>query len=114
MPGNTNTSARVTLTVAPFHIPPVESVLVVGRRAPIGAKAMTKAFDEMLPNTFERVEVDSPLIEALIVRRSHLKRLPEQRLVDLVLRHAERLMEDSEMLQVKLEIEVVANEEFAL
>jgi hypothetical protein len=107
-------AARVTLTVARFHIPPVESVLVVGTRAPIGARAMEKAFEEMMPNTFLRIEVGGPTVEALIVRRSHLKRIPEEKLIGLVLRHAEDLMEDSEMLQVGLNIEVVANEEILL
>jgi hypothetical protein len=93
-----------------FRLPPVESALAVGRNAPIGAKAMTKAFEEMLPGEFRTVAVDHATIEAIIVRVAHLRRVPQDKLIRTLVRHAEQLMSDTEMLHFDIRVEVVVHE----
>ena len=104
----------LTITLSRFHLPPVESALVVGRKAPIGANAMAKALEEMLPNQFRKVTVEHPDIEAVLIRNAHLQRIPEDRLVAMVLKHAERFMGDSEMLHLDIGIQVQVAESIEL
>lgn len=96
----------VNMRLNRFDLPPVESALIVGRKAPIGSRAMSKALEEMLPGIFLRVDVEHPLVEAVIVRRAHLRRVPQTTLVDLVLREAEGVIDETEMLHVALSLTI--------
>jgi hypothetical protein len=104
--GPRGTRIDLRLRMSRFHVPPVQSALAVGKRAPIGTNAMLKALGEILPGTFERIDVEHPTIEALIVRTAHLQRVPRDKLAALVLKHAQGFMSDSEMLHLDMEIEV--------
>lgn len=94
-----------------FHLPPVESALVIGRRAGIGPQAMSKALAEMFPGAFTLIAVDHPVVEAVVVRTSHLRTVPEERLVPIVLARCESMMDESDMLHVTLNITVRSVEE---
>lgn len=105
---------HLTMEITRFRLPPVESALVIGKRAGIGPKAMQKALSEMMPEVFVLVEVEHPTIEALLVRAAHLRRVPQDRLVPLILRNCENLMDDTDMLHFELEIRVRTTEEIEL
>ena len=105
---------HLTMEITRFRLPPVESALAIGKRAGIGPLAMEKALAEMLPGAFALLPVEHPVIEALLVRRAHLRRIPEEKLVPLILRHCESLMDDSDMLHFELEVRVRTIEEIEL
>lgn len=96
----------LTMEITRFHLPPVESALVVGKRAGIGPKAMQKALAELMPGAFELVAVDHDVIEAVIVRTSHLRHVPEDKLIPLIVRNCENLMDDTDMMHFELDIRV--------
>lgn len=105
-------SARVDLQfrLSRFNLPPVQSALVIGRHAPIGSTAMSKALDEMMPGAFRRFDVEHAVVESVIVRDAHLRRVPSERLIPLIVRHAEQFMTDADMLHVDIGIEVHVSE----
>src|SRR5437868_13114559 len=105
---------NVSLRMTRFELPPVESALVVGRRAPIGSNALEKALAELMPGTFRRIEVEHPVIEAVIIRESHSRRISEDRLVRLLIRHAEGMMDETEAFRVTAELVISSSEEFEL
>lgn len=102
---------HLTMEISHFHLPPVESALVVGKRAGIGPRAMEKALAEILPETFQLIEVEDPIVEAIIVRRNHLRLVPEEKLIELILRNAAGQMEETEMLHFEIDVRVRATEE---
>jgi hypothetical protein len=104
--------ARIDLNfrLSRFRLPPVESALAVGRRALIGSHAMAKALEEMLPGAFCKIDVEHPVVEAIILRKVHLARVPQDQLVPLLLRHAERFMVDSDTLHFDIALEVSVSE----
>jgi len=108
--------ARIDLQIRlkRFHLPPVQSALVMGRRAVIGSRAMAKALNEMLPGAFERFEVEHTIIEAVIIREAHLRRVPSPRLIPLLVKHAEQFMADTDTLHLDIDIEVNLTESFEL
>lgn len=106
---------HIDVRIARFALPPVESALVVGRAAPIGSVAMQKALEEMMPGAFERLEVaGEDAVEAIIVRSSHLKRIPKERLIAFLLDNVRGMIDPSEMLRVSLEVEVATKAELEL
>lgn len=102
---------ELSLRMQRFHLPPVESALVIGKRAGIGPKAMSKALAEMVPGAFTLIEVDHPVAEAVIVRNVHLRTVPADRLVAILLARCEPIMDESDMLHVRLDVVVKAFEE---
>lgn len=109
-------TARIDLKVRlkRFHLPPVQSALAIGRRAGIGSKAMTKALDEMMPGAFQRFELEHPVIEALIIRDAHLRRIPSEKLIPVLTRYAEAYMSEVDTLHFDLDIEVLISESIEL
>ena len=107
---------RISLTVEleHFRIPPVHSALVLGRNAPIGPNAMQKALHEMMPEGFERIDVEHQTIQSLFVRQSHLRIVPREKLVEILMSHAEGILDVGEMLHVTIDLSIKASEEFEL
>lgn len=101
------------LRLSAFHLPPVRSALVVGKRSSIGPNALEKALQEMMPGSFRRVDVEHDVIQSLLVNEVHLRRLPEDELVALVIRHAEGIIDASETLHVEIEIELHVREDLS-
>ena len=97
-----------------FELPPVQSALVVGRRSPFGSKSLEKALAEIMPATFRRIEVEHPVIEAVIVRESHLRRISEEKLVGMLVRHAEDMMDETEALRVTADLVISSSEDIEL
>lgn len=102
------------IRISRFNLPPVQSALVVGKRAGIGSRAIAKALDEMMPHQFERFEVEHPVIEAVLLRTAHLRRVPSDRLLPVILRHAESLMSEIDTLHFEISIEVQVQERIEL
>lgn len=103
--------ASIRLSFSQFALPPVKDALIVGKRAPVGINALTRAFEEIAPGAFKAIEVEHPLIEALLIRFADLRKVPEDKLVPLLLRHAEQIMDETDSLHVVVSIDINVEEE---
>ncbi len=90
-----------------FSLPPIQDALVIGRRAPVGANGVERAFRELTPGIYKLVHVDHPIIEAVLVRESDLRKIPQQDLVGRIVEHAGSIMDASDALHVKMDITVL-------
>lgn len=109
-------NARIDLSIrlSRFNLPPVQSALAVGRHASIGSRAITKALEEMSPGTFALHELDHPIVEGILVRTAHVRRVPTEKLLRVLLRHAEQFMTDTDMLHFDIAIEVLVQDRIDL
>jgi len=103
---STDRAVDLRLRFQEFRLPPVQGALVIGRRAPVGPRAMAEALESMLPGVYHLVSVDHPTIEGVVVRRDDLRRVPEPVLIGHLVREADSLMNEHETLHCSLEIEV--------
>lgn len=94
-----------------FSLPPVRDALIVGKKTPIGPRALYRSIETMSPREYELIEVDHSFIEAIIVRSSDLRKLPAEKLVPLLIETAERVMDETDCLRVDIEIEVWRTQE---
>jgi hypothetical protein len=94
-----------------YHLPPLDSALIIGKRAPVGANGISRAFQELSPATFQLIPVDHPVAEAVLVRASDLRKLPQRELIGRLLRLADQIMDESDTLHVALRFEVIVEEE---
>jgi hypothetical protein len=86
-------------------------VLVMGKSSVIGSAAVWKAITLLVPTSFDQIDLTDDVIGSVLVRKSLLRRIPRQKLVDFVLERIKPLMGEEEILQVDLRAEVLLREE---
>jgi hypothetical protein len=102
---------NLELRFTQYHLPPLDSALIIGKRAPVGANGISRAFQELSPATFQLIPVDHPVAEAVLVRASDLRKLPQQALINRLLRLADRIMDEADTLHVALRFEFIVEED---
>ena len=110
----TNAQTRkchVRARVKEFGYPPIHDALVIGREAPIGREAFTRALKVLVAAPFTQIEVGDEIVADMLVRSSLLLRIPEKKLVAFVLRHVKPLMTGTEILHLDLDAEIEVEED---
>jgi hypothetical protein len=102
---------NLQLRFTPYHLPPLDSALIIGKRAPVGANGISRAFQELSPAAFQLIPVEHSVAEAVLVRVSDLRKLPQQALIGRLLQLADQMMDETDTLHVSLRFEVVVDEE---
>ena len=111
--GDTTPRRKISLQLrfTPYHLPPLDSALIIGKRAPVGANGISRAFQELSPAAFQLIPVNHPVVEAVLVRASDLRKLPQQALISRLLQLADQIMDEADTLHVALRFEVIVEEE---
>ena len=111
--GETPPRRRIDLQLrfTQYHLPPLDSALIIGKRAPVGANGISRAFQELSPATFRLIPVEHPVAEAVLVRASDLRKMSQEALISRLLRIADQIMDEADTLHVALTFEVIVDEE---
>ncbi|WP_027627173.1 hypothetical protein [Ruminiclostridium cellobioparum] len=96
--------AEITMRMSEFEMPPMQDVLIVGRRAPIGPEAARRMVDILSPDQYEIVKVDHPAIEAMVVRKALFSMLPKEKLVEVLIEEGERVANESIIVKAQVNI----------
>jgi hypothetical protein len=102
---------NLELRLTQYHLPPLESALIIGRRAAVGANSISRAFEELSPGTFRLIPVEHHVAEGVLIRASDLRKLSEAELVRRLLLEADQIMDETDTLHVKLHFEIIIGEE---
>lgn len=106
--------ATLTLKLSEFEVPPMQDLLIVGRKAPIGPEAVRRMAQAMSPEQFTLVKIDHPKIEAVLLRSSLLQMIDEKLLMSIILDEAERMISDTMVLRSELKIAISVQREVDL
>lgn len=98
----------VQMEIAIFKIPPCEDLLVIGKKAPIGKNAAMKMLETITPDQFEAIEVDNPIIEAIVAKKGLIKLMGRDRLTQVVIEEVTPLMEDTGLLHIGLDVKLIS------
>lgn len=96
--------AEITIRLSEFEMPPMQDVLIVGKRAPIGPEAARRMVDILSPDQYEIVRVDHALIEAIVIRKALLNMLPKEKLIALILEEGGRIANESTIIKAQINI----------
>ena len=107
-------TAEVTLRLAEFEVPPVHDCLVIGKHAPVGPEGARRMVEAVSPGQYELIRVDHPDAEAIVVRKSLLRLLPEEKLVSLLLDEFSRVGNDRMAFKVQVRVVVEVTREVQL
>lgn len=97
---------EVNMRLSEFEMPPMQDVLIIGKRSPIGPEAARRMVNIVSPGQYEIINVNHPIIEAIVVRRALYRLLPEDKLVALILDEGGKVASESTIYKAQLNIVV--------
>ncbi|AWX56852.1 MULTISPECIES: hypothetical protein [Brevibacillus] len=106
--------ATLSLKISEFEVPPMQDLLIIGRKAPIGPEAVRRMADALSPEQFTLLKMDHPKIEAVLLRNTLLQMIDEKLLMKIILEEAERMISDSMVLRSELKIALSVQREVDL
>ncbi|MEW5920057.1 MAG: hypothetical protein AB1796_03690 [Bacillota bacterium] len=101
--------AEINMRISEFEVPPMQDVLFVGKRAPIGPEAARRMVDILSPNQYEIVRVNHTAFEALVIRKALFTMLPEDKLVTILLEEGGKVANESIIIKAQVNITLLVS-----
>jgi hypothetical protein len=96
--------AEINMRFSEFEVPPMQDVLIVGKRAPIGPEAARRMVDILSPEQYEIIKIDHEFVEAVVVRKSLLNMLSKDKLIPMIMEEGGRLANESMIIKAQINI----------
>ncbi|MQL51676.1 hypothetical protein GFC01_05250 [Desulfofundulus thermobenzoicus] len=101
--------AEISIRLSEFEIPPMQDVLVVGKKAPIGPEAVKRMVDALSPEQYVVIRLEHEIFEAAVLKKSLLKFIPQEKLLPIVLEECSAIATDDSVIKAQLNIVVQVN-----
>lgn len=96
--------AEINMHFSEFEMPPMQDILIVGKRAPIGPEAARRMVDVLSPEQYEIIKIEHNYIEALVIRKSLLNMLPEDKLIPVIMEEGGKIANESIIVKAQVNI----------
>ncbi|MFB9277128.1 hypothetical protein [Cohnella cellulosilytica] len=106
--------ATLSLKITEFEVPPMQDLLIIGKKAPIGPEAVRRMAEALSPEQFTLLKIEHPKIEAVLVRSSILQMLDQTILMKIVMEEVERMIIDTMVLRSELKVALSVQREVEL
>jgi hypothetical protein len=70
--------ATVSLKISEFEVSPMQDLLIIGKKAPVGTEAVRRMAEALSPEQFAIIKIDHPKIEAILLRQSIIQCLKKR------------------------------------
>lgn len=101
------TSYNVNLDFETIRLPPVTDILILGRKAPQGKMGILHSFHLISPDVFELLEIpDNENVEAVIINKTILKKLPKEKIVDILKEYVFPYISKGETVKVNFDVQI--------
>jgi len=104
---DTGRKAQISIILSEFEIPPIQDVLLIGRRAPIGPEAVQRMIDVLSPEQYEILGVNEGPFEAVVIRKSLSLLITREKLLSIILDEGRKVASETAVL--KAQVNVVLN-----
>ncbi len=101
--GDMEKKYSVRLSFEPIKLPPIRDILVLGRRLPQGKQGIIHSMEFLAPEQFELIEVPDDIssnIDAVLVNKAILKRMPPQRILEILSTYVFPYVSEGEAIRV--------------
>ncbi|MGY0373444.1 hypothetical protein [Clostridium sp. JNZ J1-5] len=95
---------EINMRFSEFEMPPMQDVLIVGKRAPIGPEAARRMVDILSPEQYKIIRIEHEYIEAVVVRRSLLNMLEEDKLISMIIEEGGCIANESMIIRAQINI----------
>ena len=97
---------KLDLRFQPIELPPFQDVLVLNKRCPHGIKGLSACIGLLSPDGYEFIELNDIAVEAIIVSKRLLKRIPLEKVKDILREHVFPYLNPTEMTRVDFSMEI--------
>lgn len=108
-PSEPKRKADVNIRLSEFEIPPMQDVLLVGKRAPIGPEAIRRMVNALSPDQYEVIQLNHDIFEAAVLKKSLGKLLPEEKLLLIMLEEGARIATEKTVVKAQVNIVIQVN-----
>ncbi len=98
--------AEISMRFSEFEMPPMQDILIVGKKAPIGPEAARRMVDILSPDQYEIVRIEHQCVEAVVVRRTILNMLPQDKLIPIIMEEVERIANEDMIIKAQVNITI--------
>lgn len=106
--------ATLSLKISEFEMPPMQDLLIIGRKAPIGPEAVRRMAEALSPDQYIIVPTDHPKVEAILLRTALSEMMDRDTLVSIVLEEAEGVFNETMVLRSEIKVEIAVQREVKL
>lgn len=97
---------EINMRLSEFEVPPIQDVLVVGKKAPIGPEAARRMVDVLSPDQYDVIKIEHPFIEAIIIRKALCRIMAPDKITKLIIEESEKIMDEDMLIKMQLDIEL--------
>jgi len=96
----------VQLSFEEIKLPPLEDILVLGKKCPQGKIGVYKSFELLVPNEFEVFEITDSNIEAVLINKKLLIKIDSTSIINILKEKVFPFVSDSEILKVDFKLRI--------
>jgi len=106
MKNESNRKFSVQLSFEEIRLPPFEDILILGKKCPQGKIGVYKSFELLVPNEFEKFEIEDNVVEAVFINKRVLKKMNEGRIIGILREKVFPYVSESEILKVDFKLRI--------
>jgi len=99
MPSEIKT-VTVNLSFEKTSLPPFQDIVILGKDCPLGLNGVGQCLDLLVPDGFTRHEVEDEHVAAVIINRNILRRLPSEKIIDILRQRVFPFVGSTEIVKV--------------
>ncbi|MEL7565915.1 MAG: hypothetical protein AAGU27_13640 [Dehalobacterium sp.] len=99
--------AELSFRFSEFEIPPMQDILLIGRKAPIGPEAARRMVNAISPDQYDVIPVPEGPLEAIIIRKALLSMVPEEKLLPIILDEGVKVTSENNVIRAQLDLTII-------
>ncbi|NHB69685.1 hypothetical protein [Perlabentimonas gracilis] len=103
-PQKAKVAYSVSVSCETISLPPFEDILVLSYRCPQGKIGVSKCINLLSPEDFEMIAIDHDTVEAIIVSKKILKKMPAKKVVETLNRTVFPMVSQGEIVKVDFKL----------
>ncbi len=96
----------VNLSFEEIRLPPLEDIMIVGKKSPHGKLGLTKSFQYLVPNEFEVFEIEDEAVEAVFINKKILKKINYEYVIKMLRTNVFPYVSAYEILKVEFKLRI--------
>lgn len=109
-----NRKAEIIMRLSEFEMPPMQDLLIVGKRAAIGPEAARRMVDVLSPEQYDIVRIDHPVIEAVVIRKALLNMISKEKLLELIIEEGGKIANETLIIKAQVNITIQVSKSIEL
>jgi hypothetical protein len=97
----------VNLSFEEIKLPPFEDILIIGKSCPYGKLGISRSFDILVPDEYKLIEIDDEIIESVLINKKILKKIDEDKIIEILKENVFPFVSDSEIIKVDFKIKII-------